>query len=137
MGALRCGANSVVILRDKNWKQRLAEVCEGWCAKQQEKDEGTAHPWACSKRGAAFGCVISLLNKAAAAHTLCCAQHRIALGMVKSWIRGNGQMQTCSLGQRTWVLQTNPLQAQGGQAMDGWRLFVQTHHLNLWNNFGL
>ena len=31
VGALRCGTNFVVILRDKNWKQSLAEVCEGWC----------------------------------------------------------------------------------------------------------
>ena len=75
MGALRCGANFVLILRDNNWKQRLAEVCEGWCAKQQEKDEGSAHPWACSKRGAAFGCVISLLNKAAIADTLSAARN--------------------------------------------------------------
>ena len=37
VGALRCGANFVVVLRDKNWKQPLAEVCERWCAKQQEK----------------------------------------------------------------------------------------------------
>ena len=29
-----------------------------------------AHPWACSKRGAACGCVISLLNKAVTADTL-------------------------------------------------------------------
>ena len=43
---------------------------EGWCAKQQEKDEGAAHPWASSKRGAAFGCIISLLNKAAIANSL-------------------------------------------------------------------
>ena len=67
VGALRCGANFVVILSGKIWKQQLAEVCEVWCAKQQEKDDGTAHPWACSKRGAAFRCVISLLNRAATA----------------------------------------------------------------------
>ena len=75
VGALRCGANFVVILRDKSWKHRLAEVCEGRCVKQQEKEEGSAHPWACSKRGAAFGCVISLLNKAAIADTLSAARH--------------------------------------------------------------
>ena len=73
-GALRCGANVVVVLRDKNCKQQLSEVCEGWCAKQQAKYEDTAHPWACSKRGAAFGCVISLLNKAAIADTLSAAR---------------------------------------------------------------
>ena len=67
---LRCVANFVVVLRDKNWKKQLAEVCEGWCAKQQERDEGAAHSWACSKRGAVFGCIISLLNKAAIADTL-------------------------------------------------------------------
>ena len=71
----RCGANFVVILRDKNGKQQLAEVCEGWRAKQQEKDHGTAHTWACSKRGAAFGCVTSLLNKATAANTLSAARN--------------------------------------------------------------
>ena len=49
--------------------KKVAEACEGWCTKQQAKDEGSAHPWACSKRGAAFGCVISLLNEAAAADT--------------------------------------------------------------------
>ena len=75
VGVLRCGANFVVILRDNNWKQSLAEVCEGWCAKQQEKEEGTAHPWACSKRGAAFVCVISLLNKVARAETLSAARN--------------------------------------------------------------
>ena len=74
MGALRCGANFVVILRDNTWKQKVAEVCEGWCTKQQEKDDGSAHPWACSTRGAAFGCVISLLNKAAVADTLSAAR---------------------------------------------------------------
>ena len=74
MGALRCGANFVVILRDNTWKQKVAEVSEGWCTKQQEKDDGSAHPWACSKRGAAFGCVISLLNKAAVADTLSVAR---------------------------------------------------------------
>ena len=60
------------ILTIKQKVDRLAEVCEGWCAKQQEKDEGTAHPWACSKRG---GCVISLLNKAAIADTLSAARN--------------------------------------------------------------
>ena len=74
MGALRCGANFVVIFRDNNWKQKVAEVCEGWCTKQQEEYDGSAHPWACSKRGAAFGCVISLLNKAAVADTLSVAR---------------------------------------------------------------
>ena len=44
--ALRCGANFVVIQRDKNGKHRLAEVCGCWCANQKE-EEGTAHPWAC------------------------------------------------------------------------------------------
>ena len=75
VGASRCGANFVVVFRDKNWKQQLSEVCEGWCAKQQEKDDGAAHPWACSKKGAAFGCVISLLNKAAIADTLSAARN--------------------------------------------------------------
>ena len=74
MGALRCGANFVVVLRDNNWKQKVAEVCEGWCTKQQEKDDGSAHPWACSKRGAALECVISLLNKTAVAETLSVAR---------------------------------------------------------------
>ena len=73
MGALRCGANFVSLLRDNTWKQKVAEVCEGWCTKQQAKEERSAHPWACSKKGAAFGCVISLLNKAAVADTLSAA----------------------------------------------------------------
>ena len=55
--------------------KKVVEVCEGWYAKQQEKEDGSAHPWACSKRGAAFGCVISLLNKAAVADTLSVARN--------------------------------------------------------------
>ena len=74
MGALRCGI-FVVILRDNYWKQKVAEVCEGWCTKQQEKDEGSAHPRACPNKGAAFGRVISLLNKAAVTDTLLVARN--------------------------------------------------------------
>ena len=44
VGALRCGANFVVFLRDKSWKQQLAEVCEGWCAEQQEKKRRCGSP---------------------------------------------------------------------------------------------
>ena len=81
MGALRCGANFVVILRDNSWKQKVPEVCEGW------------HPWACSKRGAAFGCVISLLNKAAIADTLSAARiSEMNLGWTKM---GFSEMAKC------------------------------------------
>ena len=71
LGALRCGAKFLwLFFVTKIGNNSFAEVCEGWCAKQQEKDDGTAHPWACSQRGAAFGCVVSLLNKAATADAL-------------------------------------------------------------------
>ena len=102
VGALRCGAKFVVVLRDKNWKQQLSQVCEGWCAKQQEKDDGAAHPWSS----------LWVRHFVHRRHTLSREKHRIASWMVKSWIRGNGQMQTSSLGQCTWVLQTNPSQAR-------------------------
>ena len=66
VGALNC-SSFVVILRDDLWKKHLAKVCEGWVAKQQEQDNGAAHPRACFKRAATFGCVIMMLHKAAMA----------------------------------------------------------------------
>ena len=69
-------------------------------------------------RSSLWVCHLITQQSSRSGHALCCAQHRITLWMVKSWIFGNGQMQACSLGQCMWILQTNSPQVQGGQAMD-------------------
>ena len=49
VGALRCGANFVVILREKIGSNSWQRYAKDGVQKQQETDEGAAHPWACSK----------------------------------------------------------------------------------------
>ena len=134
IGALRCGANFVVVLRDNTWKQKMAEVCEGWCTKQQEKDDGSAHPWACSKRGAAFGCVISSLNKAAFADTLSVAR---ITDLHPGWTKvGFSEMAkkpgTAYLGPSNQFTPSTRMTSHGL----GWPLFVLMHQRKSWNNFG-
>ena len=136
VGTLRCGANFVVILRDKNWKQQLAEVCEGWCAKQQEKGEGAAHTWACSKRGAAFGCVISLLNKAGMADSPSAPRNtEVHPGWTKVGFVGNGKnvsqpFGTAYSGPLNQVIPNTKRTCHG----PGWLPFAWMRRHNLWTN---
>ena len=109
-----CGNSSRQQLETKISRGLRRLVCE-----TTRKRRGIGTPVGMLKtRSSLWVCHIITQQSSHSRHALCCAQHRIALWIDKSWIRGNGQMQTCSLGQCTWVLHTNPSQIQGGQAMD-------------------
>ena len=137
MGALCCGANFVVILRDNTWKQKVAEVCEGWCTKQQVKEEGSAQRGFAQKEEQLLGVSSHYSTKQPLrTHFL----RRISLNYTldgqrwdsRKWLNADRQCGMVHLGPSNQFIPDTRRTCHGL----GWPLFVPTHQLLLWINFG-
>ena len=72
-------------------KQQLVEVCEGWCAKQQEQDEGV--PMGMLKtRSSLWVRHLAAQQGGYCRFTVSPEEERSASRMVENWFRGNGKM---------------------------------------------
>ena len=138
VGALRCGANFVVVLRDKNWKQTLAEVCEGWCAKQQENMRERLTGGHAQNEERPLGVSSHYFTKQPyPTRSLLRATQNCTLDGQKldsrKWPNANLQFGTVCLGPSNQSTPSTRRTSHG----HGWPLLIQTHHLNLWSNFRL
>ena len=137
MGALRCGANFVVILRDNTWKQKVAEVCEGWFTKQQEKTMDRHTRGLAQNEEQLLGVSSHYSTKQPLRDTLSArvSQKYTLDGQrwdSRKWPNANRQFGTVYLGPSNQFIPNTRRTSHGL----GWPLFVLMHQLLLWINFG-